>query len=58
MTASDTFTKAEIEAWLSAEGKRAEAADWAEAYKFGFAQGLVAVMARMDDEIKRRRVAV
>lgn len=50
-----TFSKEEIEAWIRTEGQRANETEWAFTYKFGFGQGLYAIMARMDDEIKRRR---
>lgn len=53
----DTFTKEEIDGWINAEGEIAQGRNYAEAFKFGFGQGLVAIRIRMDDEIKRRRAS-
>jgi hypothetical protein len=50
-----TFTKEDIERWISELAREHEPHDYDERFKFGFGQGLVAVRAKMDDEIKARR---
>lgn len=56
MTGEPTFTKSEIEGWLATLGKKLDAnKDFADPFKFGYGQGLVAVMAAMDNEIRRRK---
>jgi hypothetical protein len=50
-----TFTKSEIEKWLAEIGEEIDRAEFDPVFKFGKGQGIVAVMAKMDNEIRRRK---
>lgn len=41
------------ERWLNAASERSQA-DWSDVFRFGYGQGIVAVMSEMDDEFKRK----
>lgn len=50
--ANKWITVADVERWMKVASERAQD-DYGEAFRFGYGQGIVAVMCAMDDEIKK-----